>query len=82
MTGRQLSALLKRHKQAEDRRSWQVGLICATSANFSMRAGKESLSAEDFMPGRKVKEVTDDEIAEDFANKFALIAVRPGVVLP
>ncbi|HEY5054625.1 MAG TPA: hypothetical protein VII58_00600 [Acidobacteriaceae bacterium] len=82
MTGRQLSALLKRHRQAEERTSWQVGLLCSTLANFSMRAPKVPLSAEDFMPGRKVIEPTDDEIAEDFANKFSLIAVLPGVVLP
>jgi hypothetical protein len=40
---------------------------------------KEPLSAGDFMLGRKVKELSDDDIAEDFAAKFALIAVRPGV---
>jgi hypothetical protein len=39
-------------------------------------------SASDFMLNRKIKEATDDDIAEDFAAKFALIAVRPGVPIP
>jgi hypothetical protein len=31
------------------------------------------------MPSRKVKEPSDDDIAEKFAASFACIALKPGV---
>jgi hypothetical protein len=79
LTPRQFSALLRRHKQALDRSNYLVGILASVTANFSMARPDPPLSSEDFMLGRKVKEPTDDEIAESFAAKFALIAVRPGV---
>jgi hypothetical protein len=37
---------------------------------------KEPFTPADFMPARKQKERTDAEIAEDFAAKFSLIAIK------
>ena len=83
LTPRQLSALLRRHKQRLDRDNYLAGIVASTTANFSMARPKEPLSADDFMLGRKPpKELTDDEIAEDFAAKFAFIAVHSEVPLP
>jgi hypothetical protein len=44
---------------------------------------KEPLTPDDFMPGRKPKEEerTDNEVAEDFAAKFAFIAVPPSATI-
>jgi hypothetical protein len=82
LTPRQLSALLRRHKQALDRTNYLTGMIASVTANFSMAHPTPPLSASDFMLGRKVKEPSDDEVAEEFAVKFAVIAVRPGVPIP
>ena len=79
LTPRQFSALLHRHKAHLDRDNYLVGIVASVTANFSMAHPTTPLSASDFMLNRKVKEVTDDEVAEEFAAKFALIAVRPGV---
>jgi hypothetical protein len=79
LTPRQFSALLHRHKQALDRSNYLVGMLASVTANFSMAHPDPPLSASDFMLDRKVKEVTDDDVAEDFARKFALIALGPAV---
>jgi hypothetical protein len=72
--------LYSRHKQSLDRTNYLFGILASVNANFSMAHPTPPLSASDFMLGRKAApEPTDDEIAEDFAAKFALIAVRPGV---
>lgn len=75
MTGRQLSALTRRHKQASEREHYLVGLLASVTANFSMCRPKEPLTPSDFMPNRKEKERTDLEVAQDFADKFKFIAI-------
>ena len=82
MTFRQLSALIRRHKQANERQQFLAGIIASTTANFSMCRPKEPLSASDFMPTRKQPDRTDDDIAADFAAKFAFIAIPEGVPIP
>jgi hypothetical protein len=57
-------------------------MVASVTANFSMAHPDPPLSASDFMLNRRIKEVTDDDVAEDFAAKFALIAMRSGVPIP
>jgi hypothetical protein len=80
LTGRQLSALMRRLKAGKDREHMLVGIIASTTANFSMCRPKEPLTVADFMPGRgKPRIITEDEIAEDLAMRlsFALPATSP-----
>jgi hypothetical protein len=79
MTDRQLAALMRRRRVEIESRQYQAGILASTFANFSMAHPKEPLSPEDFMPSRKVKEPSDDDIAEKFAASFACIALKPGV---
>jgi hypothetical protein len=83
LTGRQLSALIRRRKHEHERQQYLAGIIASTEANFSMRAPKEPLTAFDFMPcKRQEQERTDAEIAEEFAAKFQFIALPNGAVAP
>ena len=82
LTPRQFHALLHRHKSRLERDNYFVGLVASVTANYSMCRPDPPFSASDFMLNRKIKEATDYDIAEDFAAKFALIAVRPGVPIP
>jgi hypothetical protein len=82
LTPRQFHALLHRHKQRLERDNYLVGMVASVTANFSMAHPDPPLSASDFMLNRRIKEVTDDDVAEDFAAKFALIAMRSGVPIP
>ena len=79
MTGRQLSALTRRHKHAQERQQWLAGLIASVTANFSMCRPKEALTPQDFMPRRREPEPTNLEIAEKFARMAALIAIPESV---
>jgi hypothetical protein len=80
LTGRQLSALTHRHKYAQDRQQWLCGLLASVTANFSMCRPKEPLGPQDFMPPRKERERTEQEIAIDFAEKMQFIAVCNGSI--
>jgi hypothetical protein len=42
---------------------------------------KEPLVPADFMPNRKERERTEDEIAQEFADKFQFIAMQPGATI-
>lgn len=79
MTGRQLSALTRRHKHSQDREQLLVGLLASVTANYSMCHPKEPLTPADFMPKKKERERTEQEIAIDFAEKFQFIALPAGV---
>jgi len=76
MTGRQLSALTRRHKHAQDRQQWLVGLLASVTANFSMSRPKEPLTPDDFMPSRHRAPETDEEIAERLNAGLSLFALR------
>ena len=81
MTGRQLSALTRRRKCVKDRENYLVGLLASVTANFSMARPKEPLTPQDFMPSKPQKERSEEEIAQEFADKFAFIAIRPGTTI-
>lgn len=81
LTGKQLSHLIRRHKGSQDRQQLLVGLLASVTANYSMCRPKEPLVPADFMPNRKERERTEDEIAQEFADKFQFIAMQPGATI-
>ena len=50
---RNLVALTRRWQAQRERREYFIGLLCAVTANYSMRAPKEALKPEDFVPSRR-----------------------------
>lgn len=50
---RNLVALTRRWQARRERREYFIGLLCAVTANYSMRAPKEALKPEDFVPSRR-----------------------------
>jgi hypothetical protein len=81
MTPRQFFALLKRHKQHQERERVLVASLQCVIANFSMCRPTEPLTVDDFIERGK-PERSNEEIAADITAKFQILSVRPGVPMP
>jgi len=78
LTPRQLGALTKRHRQAQERQDLLVGLLASVVCNFSYYAPQEPKAAVDFVPWHKPAPrapANDQELAEQFAATLAPYAV-------
>ena len=62
LTPRQYVALLERHEGAMEWEDYRTGIIAATIANMLQGKKGKNLKPEDFMPTRKRKKQTPEEM--------------------
>jgi hypothetical protein len=78
LTFRQLAELTGRFNQQRERQETLVGIIAATTANYSMAGTKEWMQPADFVPTLKratQPEKSDDEIAAEIDRVLGAVAV-------
>jgi hypothetical protein len=67
---RQLGALSDRFERQQQREDLLVGLLAATTANYSYYAPKEPLSALDFIPERNRPKLSEEEEQQAIAARI------------